>query len=544
MSELPIADWQTLAASKRKAVYDKIPVQWRLPESLTSKFNETSTISVLDVPSTCGLLTPRELELTSNYDATQLVELMSSGKVKSIEVVTSFCKRAAIAHQCVNCLTEIFFEEAMARARECDEYFAKHGRVIGALHGLPISLKDSFNIKGIHTTIGYVSFLSKPPARTNSNLVNLLYDHGAVFYVKTNLPQAMMTADSHNNVFGRTLNPHNLSMTPGGSTGGEAALLALRGSPLGLATDVAGSCRIPALCCGLTSFKPSAGRVPFGGGVAPGRLGAPSPILPVAGVMGRVVRDVEIVMRTICSADTWAYDEGVLGVGWRGVQPCRRPLRFGLVRGVKERPLHPPIARALHSCATKLTAHGHEIVLLDNKIPDIWASNILAWKFFMLDPRKTALKYIQDGGEPVVPSLGTTMVEELRGWEPSLDELWDMNAERARVVRAWHGVMVGEALDAVVMPGNCTTSVKHDGYGTTPYTVVQNLLNYPSGILPYGKAEEELDRPFFRADAVYEPSYEAKAIEGLPAHVQIMGKSMKDEELMEILKVVEKTLAE
>lgn len=66
---------------------------------------------------------------------------MSKGQVKSQEVVTAFCKRAAIAQQCVNCLTEIFFEEAIARARECDDYFEKHGKTMGALHGLPISLK-------------------------------------------------------------------------------------------------------------------------------------------------------------------------------------------------------------------------------------------------------------------------------------------------------------------------------------------------------------------------------------------------------------------
>lgn len=113
----------------------------------------------------------------------------------------------------------------------------------------------------------------------------------------------MMTADSHNNVFGRTLNPLNLALTAGGSSGGEAALLAMGGSVLGLATDIAGSCRIPALCCGLTSFMPSAGRVPFGGGVPPGRVGSPSAIVPVIGPMGRSVRDAELFMRTVCTGE-------------------------------------------------------------------------------------------------------------------------------------------------------------------------------------------------------------------------------------------------
>ena len=290
----------------------------------------------------------------------------------------------------------------------------------------------------------------------------------------------MMTADSHNNLFGRTLNPHNLSMTAGGSTGGEGALLAMRGSILGLATDVAGSCRIPALCCGLTSFKPSAGRVPFGGGVPPGRLGSPAPILPVIGPMGHSILDLELVLRTICNSDTWSFDANVLGVPWRTVQPYTRPLRFGLIRGIPMRPLHPPIARALHSCATKLKSKGHDMILLDDKVPDIFKSSSLAWKFFLFDPKKTPMLYLQEAGEPVVPSIGVTMEDELRTFEPSLDELWEMGVERMKIVHAYHKLMVENKLDAILMPGNSATAVPHDTYGITPYTVLQNLLNVGS----------------------------------------------------------------
>lgn len=142
----PIADWRTLAASKRSAVANKIPSDWRLPSSQTAQYVETSTSSVLDVPRTCGLLTEKELELTENYDATALVEMMVKGEVKSIEVVTAFCKRAAIAQQCVNCLTEIMFDEALARARQCDDYLEREGKTMGPLHGLPISLKVQFTL--------------------------------------------------------------------------------------------------------------------------------------------------------------------------------------------------------------------------------------------------------------------------------------------------------------------------------------------------------------------------------------------------------------
>lgn len=302
----------------------------------------------------------------------------------------------------------------------------------------------------------------------------------------------MMTADSHNNVFGRTLNPHNLSLTAGGSTGGEGALIAMRGSILGMATDIAGSNRIPALCNGIKSFKPSAGRVPFGGGVPPGRLGSPSSIVPVIGPVGYSVRDFELFMRTVGDSEPWFYDENVLSIPWRRVSPATGTLRFGLIRGGKERPLHPSVKRILHTACLKLKEAGHSIILLDDKIPDLWECAKLTWKYFLLDPKKTAAKIVEAGGEPWVPSIAKSTFPELKGWEPSLDELFDMNVERAKILKTYHDIIVEEKLDAVLMPGYQATAVPHDTYGLPIYTSLQNLLNVSSrkvfGV--YDKADE------------------------------------------------------
>ncbi|KAH7412131.1 amidase signature domain-containing protein [Phaeosphaeria sp. MPI-PUGE-AT-0046c] len=540
MSSAPAnANWQEIAKSKRDSVAARIPKEWLLPDSLASQCTETSSLSVLDVPRTCGVLTEQELDITENYDATALVELMTSRKLKSIEVVTAFCKRAAIAQQCISCLTEIMFDEALARARECDAYLEKEGKLIGPLHGLPISLKDSFNVKGTQATIGYVSFISHPPAAGHSSLVQLLANAGAVFYVKTNLPQTMMTADSHNNIFGRTLNPHKLNCTSGGSTGGEGALLAMRGSILGCTTDIAGSNRIPALCCGVSSIKPTASRIPFSGGVAVGRLGSPSSIPAVIGPSGHSIRDYQLFFSSVLAQSPWTVDENALNVPWRTVQPYTKPLRFGLLRGCPERPLHAPIARALHCTATALKAAGHTVTLLDEHVPSLYTSALLAFKYFALDPEKTSMKFIAASGEPPIPSLRIAGFPELKDWEPSLDKLWEMNVERAGIVKKWHDVLIKEKLDAVLMCGYQAVAPKHDTYGLPIYTVVPNLLNYPAGILTVGKAEKEKDREFVKEGVSYEPPYDPEVSEGMPTHVQIVGKPMMDEELLEVMKVVE-----
>jgi amidase len=145
--------------------------------------------------------------------------------------------RSAYSSGQTNCLSEILFDSALATARSLDDYLKQTGKLKGPFHGLPISIKDNFNIIGTDTTVGFVSFVNDP-AKYNSTLVEMLNDAGAVLYVKTNVPTAMMIAETVNNVLGRTVNPLNRMLTSGGSSGGESALIAFGGSPLGVGTDI------------------------------------------------------------------------------------------------------------------------------------------------------------------------------------------------------------------------------------------------------------------------------------------------------------------
>lgn len=108
---------------------------------------------------------------------------------------------------------------------------------MGPLHGLPISLKDNINVQGVDSTVGMAVHVGDP-AKADAVLVDVLAEAGAVFYVKTNVPTAMMIAETVNNVFGRTLNPRNRQTTSGGSSGGESALIVMKGSPVGVGSDI------------------------------------------------------------------------------------------------------------------------------------------------------------------------------------------------------------------------------------------------------------------------------------------------------------------
>jgi amidase len=387
----------------------------------------------------------------------------------------------------------LFFDQALERATELDRLREK-GTVL-PLHGLPISLKDSFNVKGVHTTVAYVAFASRPPVEYNSSLVELLLEQGAVFYVKTNIPQTMMTADSDNPLFGRTLNPNKLSLTAGGSTGGEGALIAMRGSLLGAGTDVAGSVRIPALCNGIYGFKPTSQRVPFAGKTPPGRFGSPSPILPSIGPEAHSVRDLEGFMETVIDAQPWLFDDGGINVPWRRVQIPDKPLRFGFILEDPKRPVHPPMKRTMLHAKELVEKAGHEIVPVDL---DLWAAAVLAWKYFFIDPKKTPLGIIASSGEPWVKSIATVLPDEVKVLSIDLDGVFDMNVERRKIMKTFHDVVVEKKLDAILLPPYQSTAVPHDTYGFPLYTTVANLLDWPAGSIPYLAANEELDKPYLK----------------------------------------------
>lgn len=188
------------------------------------------------------------------------------------------------------------FEQAYARAASLDSHFRTTRTLLGPLHGLPVSIKDMIHIASTHTTLGLTSHLGQPADKRHSALVAALEHLGAVVpYVKTNVPQLLLSFECNNAVWGCTTNPYNPAYTSGGSSGGEAALLAFRGAAFGIGTDIGGSLRIPAGYCGIYSLKPCStkgstwpaqGMASLGGGF--------EGLISVAGPMARSSDDLEM----------------------------------------------------------------------------------------------------------------------------------------------------------------------------------------------------------------------------------------------------------
>lgn len=250
--------------------------------------------------------------------------------------------------------------------------------------GLPISLKDSFKIPGFDASIGFITFAEEPCAQYSA-LPSLLKNLGAIFYCKTNVPQTMMTADSDNNVFGRTINPWNNLLTAGGSTGGEGALVALRGSILGVGTDIAGSIRIPSLCNGIYGFKPSARMVPYSGQQSPVAPGMPG-ISPSAGPMSTSLRSCTYFLEKVLQAQPWIYDADCLHIPWSHRRLPLTPICIGVLQDDGIYTPSPPMRRALKETTEKLNEAGFELVPIQlSNVREIMNS---IWGMYSLDGAK------------------------------------------------------------------------------------------------------------------------------------------------------------
>lgn len=474
----PKPAYKAIARRKQVERQSRIPSAW-----LLKTLPYPDTLDVRSIPRASGILTTHELDITEKYDATALAEAIRSRALTSEEVTIAFCKRAAIAQQVCNCLTEIFFDDAIARAKFLDSEYKRTGKTLGPLHGVPVSLKDMFKVKGYDASVGIASLVGKP-ATTKSLLVDILLEQGAVLYCKTNVPQTMMALDSDNNVFGRTLNPRNRKATAGGSSGGEGALIAMRGSVLGIGTDIGGSIRIPAMCNGLYGIKPSVQRMPCVGVQTLAKDGASKIGLSAsAGPMATSLRDCELLMKVVSDARPWEQDPSHAYGLWSEQGSLQSKPVFGVLRtdGVCT-PL-PPVSKVLDETIEALRKAGVEVVDVDGAAFNKCQS--LANKFFGIDGGNTMFDMLDETGEPLIQWLSTRL---RRGKQMSLDRLVEIQAQKTvletEMLKMFRHPRTGEQIDAVILPVAPHPVPPIDRWNGVGYTSSFVLVDYPAGTLP------------------------------------------------------------
>ncbi|RDW69424.1 amidase-6 [Coleophoma cylindrospora] len=539
--------WAEFAADKSARIKSSIPKEWLIKDLPTEE------VSVMEFPKKSGIMSPEEIAITES-SATDLVAKMAAGQLTSVAVTTAFCKRAALAHQLLNCCLEFFPEIALARAKELDEYYEKNKKVVGPLHGLPISLKDQFRIKGLETTMGYVAWIGKYE-KEDSVLVTLLAKAGAVFYVKTSVPQSLMVCETVNNVIGRTVNPRNKNWSCGGSSGGEGAMVGFRGGIIGVGTDIGGSIRVPSAFNFLYGLRPSHGRLPYA--KMANSMEGQETVHSVCGPLCHSIDDMKLFVTSVLAEGPWDYDSKVIPMPWRQAEEDAVNSKInsgGLTLGFfncdgNVLP-HPPILRGIQTVVDTMKKNGHNVVPWEPyKHP--YAVDLING-IYASDGGTDIFTTLKESGEPAVPnfadlihpSLPKIDMNEL--WEVHLKK-WSYQSEYLAQIKALEAKL-GKELDAIIAPITPTAAIRHNQFKYYGYASAINLLDFTSVVVPVTFADKNLDvknadfKPISDIDKIVQDEYDPEAYHGAPVAVQIVGRRLTEEKVMAIAKEVGRLL--
>ena len=288
-------------------------------------------------------------------DATDQLAALVARKVSAVELLKAALARHEQTHRTLNAVVAADLEGALARAVAIDEQRAK-GATLGPLAGLPMTVKDAFDVAGMAASSGLKAFKARMVGDASS--IRRAREAGAVIWGKTNTPVMAADWQTYNALYGTTNNPWDLKRTPGGSSGGAAAALAAGVTALELGSDIGGSLRAPASFCGVFSHKPTWGLISQHGHVPPSPGSWSERDLNVVGPLARSARDLRLLLSVV--------ENGSLAL--RAPPADLAGLRIGLWLDEPSFPLDPQVRAVLEAFAAELTAAGAEVVPIDSPV--------------------------------------------------------------------------------------------------------------------------------------------------------------------------------
>ncbi|KAJ6788130.1 hypothetical protein PWT90_06080 [Aphanocladium album] len=546
-----VPDWEKIVIRKRAQRNALLPSYWTLhPPTNNASFSPLGEVIG------SGILSRDELDITdtAKYDLTETANRIATGVMSAETVVTAFCKRAAAAHSLANFLTEINFKGAIARAKELDKFFQETGRVVGPLHGIPMTIKDAMDLKGFAASEGLTP-LADSIAPDNGVLIQILINAGAVIISKTNMPQTGLAADSDSILWGRSLNAHNSKFGAGGSTGGEGVSMATGSSLFGIGSDGAGSCRMPGHANGVVGFRPSGYRLPAGGrslSWSPGREGL-GPV-PGEGFLAHSVRDVRLVSKVVSDARPWDRSSiHLFPSPWRNETAPIKP-RIGIWDVESSNTyihLFPPVLRGYKAAVARLREAGFELVHFNP--PDIGGVWGLYKQFALFQGIEGITEFISK--EPITEIVRRTgiFIPDTPRFPISVQTLYELNIKLQNLTIAmdeeWN--RSGQPFDVLLSVAAANTALPYDEWIDTSYTAIYNVVDFPAISLPLNMTvdrkidqKDENFQAFSAEDKRLEALYDPETFHGLPLSVQLAARKFEDEKLLAIAELIHPIMRE
>jgi amidase len=436
-----------------------------------------------------------------------MVSLVRDGAISPVELVEAHLRQIESRNPELNAFVTVLAERALEDARERQRGMA-HGEPLGLLHGVPVTVKDSFDVAGLPTRAGS-RLRADHPASEDATVVTRLRSQGAIVLGKTNTPELLASYETDNFITGRTNHPCDPERTPGGSSGGEAAAIAAFCSPGGVGSDGGGSIRVPAHFCGIAGLKPTPGRIP-GVGHFPS-LGYPGGLTGVVGPMARTAQDLRLLFSVLAGYEP--QDPFSSPVPLR--QPAAATVRVGVWEQFYAVPVDPQIRTAVRRAAGLFDQLGLPVESFEprglERAPNVWAFLFGQWS-------AAAKRRLMEGrgSEAHWTLLEGLSSQEVTG-EQVLINLAARDRMRASLLRQMENVPV------LLMPVCGILAFRHrerkwpvDGkeiglFQAMMPAVLANVLGLPAVTVPMAISEE-----------------------GLPIGVQLVGRPYEDELLLDL----------
>ncbi|XP_069088842.1 vitamin D3 hydroxylase-associated protein-like isoform X2 [Pleurodeles waltl] len=489
-----------------------------------------------------------------------LADSLQRGSLSPEIVLYTYMGKALELHKEVNCITD-FIQECEFQLQELKQQKEK-----GPLYGIPFSIKNSLPCKGYDSSCGLLQFQDVLD-QEDCVLIQVLKKQGGIPFVKTNIPQGY---DCRNPVNGQTVNPLNHKKTPGGSSGGEGAIIRGGGSIIGLGSDMGGSVRFPSSFCGLCALNPTVCRLSVSGMSIPidGQPAVPTAIGPMA----KDVDSLALFMRSVLCDDMFLLDPTVPPLPFKEeVYSSSEPLRIGYFDNMSCFPAIPSMRRAVNEAKKLLEEAGHTLVAFSPPELEGGASEMFCklafadggltfankFKGNIIDPHQS--ETVSTLKMPVL--LKKMMAFFLKPWSPRISRslktlamsrtvktLWESQKQqqdyKQEFIAEWKKLELDVLLCPMLGPA---FNIGYPGrlFALVCYTVIFNILNFPAGVVPVGVVTEEDEKQLKNYGSGYNDKWDRltkKAVEGgvgLPLSVQCVALPWQEELCLRFMKEVE-----
>jgi amidase len=459
------------------------------------------------------------------WSASALAAAIRERQVSAAEAVEASLQRIAAVNPALNALVDVPAERARAAATEADRAGVAGGPTHPLLHGVPISIKDNVDEAGLINSGGVPAALAGGPAAEDAPVVANLREAGAISVGRSNVPAFSLRWFSDNDLHGRTLNPWNPDVTPGGSSGGAAAAVATGMVPLAHGNDIGGSVRYPAHVCGVMGLRPTVGRIPGWTGPDPQIPGLPpSPVLmAVEGVLARTAGDLDLGLRAM-SVRADLRDPACVPAPFARAAPLERGTTLALFRGGADgTPVDDRQQVALDAAAAWLRDAGFGVEEID--VPQLAEAHRL-WLLLLYEDTRGLLPAIRAlGGEAINRSqdIGYEIQAEVWGADVSLETYIMGHVRRTALIAELQSLLT--KYPVLVMPAAGAVAPEHDAdldpvrarelmASQWPNSAVP-LIGFPALTLPTG------------------------VIDGLPGGVQLLGGRFGESALLDVAEAIE-----